>query len=261
MKYVINNISGHCPPFYLKSSINNINMVKPWYAYLLFGREDGMKRIWILGIIALTLLVSAFGAVAESNASSTSDNKTPWTGVWHSELYAMTITQDENDISCPYALIDSSGNDTGIIKGTVSDNASVVTGTWNESGDIILIPSDDNSTLDGNWAYTSEPEHFKKSDGESTLAGTWNSPNMTLSLLKDGLGVSGTYHSLREGSNARGYLNATTVQDSKKIAGTFVEGGNIAFIISDDGSFFNGTYTYGQDVAKEDDTWNAVRIS
>jgi hypothetical protein len=94
-----------------------------------------------------------------------------------------------------------------------------------------------------------------------TLAGTWDSSNLTLSLLTDGSNVSGTYHSVREGSNARGYLNATPVKDNKKIAGTFVEGGNITFIISDDGSFFNGTYTYGQGVAKEDDTWNAVRIS
>jgi hypothetical protein len=220
-----------------------------------------MKTIWILGIIALTVLVSAFGAVAESNASSTSDNKAPWTGVWHSELYNMTLTQDGNEISCPYALIDSSGNDTGIIKGTVTDNASVVTGTWDESGDIILIPSDDNSTLDADWPYKSELEHFTKTDGASTLAGTWDSSNLTLSLLTDGSKVSGTYHSVREGSNAKGYLNATPVQDSKKIAGTFVEQGNITFMISDDGSFFNGTYTYGQDVAKEDDTWNAIRIS
>jgi hypothetical protein len=236
-------------------------MVKPWYAYLLFGREVCMKRICIFGIIVLSILFSAFGAVAESNDSTSSANEAPWTGVWHSAMYNMTLTQDGNDVSGLYALLDSSGNDTGLINGTTSDNASVLAGTWNESGDIILTPSDDYTTLDALWAYRSEVEPFTKSDGESTLAGTWNSQNMTLSLQTDGSVVSGTYHSLRDDSNARGYLNGTTSQDSKIITGTFVEGGYITYIISDDGSFFNGTYTYGQNVAKEDDTWNAIRIS
>jgi len=219
-----------------------------------------MSKVWIFGIIVLSILLSVNCALAESNDFSSSDNETPWTGVWQSMRYYETLTQVGNEVSGPYVPFDSSVNDIGVINGTISDNASVVTGTWSESGDITLTPSDDNSTMDVVWAYDTL-EHFIKSDGDTSLDGTWNSENLTLSLDSEGTEVSGIYSSLLENSNVGGYFNGTISLDGTEITGTFVEEGDFTFIISDDGSYFNGTYTYGSDMAKEDDTWNAIRVS
>ncbi len=218
-----------------------------------------MRHIWIVGSVVISLLFLCSFATAESNVSS--DNQTAWTGVWQSLKYYETLTQNGKDVSGPYVPFDSSANDIGVINGTISDNASEISGTWSESGDITLIPSDDYSTLDAIWAYDDQVEQFKKSDGKNGLDGTWNTTNLTLTLQLNGSSVSGVYRSLSATSNVGGYLNGTVSQDSRNVSGTFVESGNFMFALSEDGSYFNGTYSYGSDPVKVEDTWNAIRLS
>nr|WP_319537691.1 hypothetical protein [uncultured Methanospirillum sp.] len=207
------------------------------------------------------MVFSVCCVVAENKSSSTSDKQSSWTGVWQSLRYNETLVQNGSSVTGTYVPFMPSVNDTGILNGTISDNESVVNGVWSESGEITLTRNDDNFTLDVLWAYDDQSEQFKKSEGVDTLYGTWNSPNLTLSLQVDGSTASGVYRSLSPITNVGGYLNGTVSQDGKKVTGTFVEAGNFTFALAKDGSYFNGTYSYGSEPVKEDDTWNAIRLS
>ncbi|PWR74323.1 hypothetical protein [Methanospirillum lacunae] len=189
-----------------------------------------------------------------------SDIQPSWSGVWESLLYTETLEQNKTNVTGTYVPFTNSLKDNGIINGTLTNNGSRLTGSWTETGDVLFNVSNDNSTLDGVWAYSDEVQQFLKMDSNNDIDGTWNSSSLSLNLQKKDSLVFGTYESIDDQTGVSGFINATVSPDGKEITGTFNESGNILFILSDDGSYYNGTYTYGNKPQKEVDTWNATRI-
>jgi hypothetical protein len=217
-----------------------------------------MKNNWVLGFVVISMILLTCIVSAESNATI-SKTQPSWSGEWQSLLYTQTLVQNETHVTGTYVPIESTLKDNGIINGTLTNNGSILEGTWTEKGDITFNVLND-TTLDVLWAYSDEAQQFMKTDGEKDIVGTWNSSSLGLNLQKNGSQVSGTYESIDNQTGVSGIINATISPDGKEIAGSFSESGKILFILSEDGSYVNGTYTYGDKPQKEVDTWNATRL-
>lgn len=218
-----------------------------------------MRFNWVLGIMTICMIFSSCIVSADKNETG-SDIQPSWSGVWESLLYTETLEQNKTNVTGTYVPFTNSLKDNGIINGTLTNNGSRLTGSWTETGDVLFNVSNDNSTLDGVWAYSDEVQQFLKMDSNNDIDGTWNSSSLSLNLQKKDSLVFGTYESIDDQTGVSGFINATVSPDGKEITGTFNESGNILFILSDDGSYYNGTYTYGNKPQKEVDTWNATRI-
>jgi len=218
-----------------------------------------MRLNWI-GIIAITMVLSSWSVVAETNNTGVSDSPASWNGTWESLLYQEIFIQNGTTVTGTYLPISSDLKDGGTIIGSISENRSILTGTWKEIGDVKLTLSDDNKTLDSRWAYSDEDISLSKLYGDEAVDGIWNSENMTMSLFREGSTVMGTYYSLDQTTGVCGFINGTISKDGKVITGTFIESGDVAYVLAADGSSFNGTYTYGNGPVKEVDTWNAIRV-
>lgn len=220
-----------------------------------------MRCTWILGVITVSLVVSSWCVVADSHETGVSDTQVSWSGVWESLLYQETFVQNGTTVTGTYIPISSEMKNDGIIVGTVADDPSVLSGTWKEIGDVKLTFSDDTSAMIARWAYNGEDQHFSKIYGEDPIEGIWNSESLTLSLFRDDSMVQGSYYSLDETTGVCGLMNGTLSQDGSEITARYVESGNFSYTLADDGSYFNGTYTYGAGPVKAVDTWNATRLS
>lgn len=217
-----------------------------------------MKINWVLGLVVINMIFFTCIASAESNGTS-SDVQPSWSGKWQSLLYIETLIQNETSVTGTYIPIESTLNDNGIINGTITNNGSILEGTWTEKGDIKINILND-TTLDGLWTYSDEPQLFSKIDDINDIAGTWSSNSLALNLQKNGYEVTGAYESIDNETGVSGIINTTISSDGKQLTGSFNESGKLLFILSDDGSYINGTYTYGDKSQKDVDTWNATRV-
>ncbi len=89
-------------------------------------------------------------------------------------------------------------------------------------------------------------------------AGTWIDTMGTQVLTVDGRNVTGVYTDPPIAVSRTG--EGTISEDGKVLSGSWSQFGPFTFTLSDDGTYFNGTYGYGESnaVDEADDTWNGT---
>ncbi len=89
-------------------------------------------------------------------------------------------------------------------------------------------------------------------------AGTWVDYSSTMVLTQDGLNVTGTYEDPAEGLVLS--IEGVASEDGKILTGTWYEDGKLTFALSEDGTYYNGTFGYGDMDTIEglDDGWNGT---
>jgi len=89
-------------------------------------------------------------------------------------------------------------------------------------------------------------------------AGTWIDNTGTLVLTEDGLNVTGVYIDPQTALSQ--IIEGTISEDGKVLSGTWRLVGSFTFALSKDGTYFNGTYGYGENntIKEGNDTWNGT---
>jgi hypothetical protein len=92
-------------------------------------------------------------------------------------------------------------------------------------------------------------------------AGTWIDNTGTLVLTEDGLNVTGVYTEPQTAVSET--IEGTISEDGKVLSGSWSLTGPFTYAISDDGTYFNGTFGYGEinTVDEVNNTWNGTLTS
>jgi len=89
-------------------------------------------------------------------------------------------------------------------------------------------------------------------------AGTWIDSTGTLVLTEDGMNVSGVYIDPQNALYET--LEGTISEDGKILSGSWSQIGSFSFVLSDDGTYFNGTFGYGKNttIGEGNEGWNGT---
>lgn len=230
-----------------------------------------MNKCVISGIMLLFILISLHTVTAgQTDGSNRTGNL--WNGTWVDDYYTLTIQQEGSDILGSYLPTDAYANDPGSITGTVSDDGRVLSGRWVDSGVLYLNISDDNQSISGvamvnpaNGSTESLVLEFNAtrsgeiSDPENLWTADWIAPRKTYTLVQNGSSLSGEDHPVPGGDDEDGVLEGTVSDDGRSVTLNWTEAGDISFILSDDASVFNGTYTVEKSSSHETLYWNMTK--
>lgn len=230
-----------------------------------------MKKYVMSGIMLLFILISLQPASAGQADGSNQTGKT-WNGTWVDDYYTLTIQQEGSDILGSYLPTDAYANDPGSIIGTVSDDGKVLSGRWVDSGVLYLNLSDDNQSISGvatvnpvNRLTESLVHEFNATrsgeipDPENLWTAGWITPRKTYTLVQNGSSLSGEDHPVPGGADEDGVLEGTVSDDGRSVTLNWTETGELSFILSDDASVFNGTYTVEKSSSDETLYWNMTK--
>lgn len=217
---------------------------------------------------ALVLVLLCAGTAAQ-----VPDPGNAWNGTWTDEMFTVVIQQSGTEIAGYYVPFDPEAYDSGLLEGTLSEDQKIFSGVWTESGNQESTLSDDGMSFNGTGSTNSvgsftEPQTYETTgtrvgtpaDPDNLWTGSWETPRKVYNLTQDGTIISGTNEPLPETDDEPGVFEGTVSEDGKTVSLEWIESGNFTFILSDDGMFWNGTYTNVLDPSAEQFPWNATRI-
>lgn len=232
-----------------------------------------MKTLFLAGLVILILLWSTSMVSAEQKTGIDVLTQNSWNGSWMSDEYLLLILQNGSSIAGSYTPDNITALDPGLLKGTLSEDGSIFSGIWSESGTISLILADDGKSFSGagtvnQEGITAEPLTYTINgaregpiaDAQNPWTGTWKTGSKTYTLTQNGTALSGSYVPFDPETDEPGLIDGIISEDGKILKGTWVESGNFKFIISDDRLAFNGTYTTELTDSAVTDTWNGRKI-
>ncbi|PKL59616.1 MAG: hypothetical protein CVV33_06900, partial [Methanomicrobiales archaeon HGW-Methanomicrobiales-4] len=220
------------------------------------------------------LILGFFGPVYAEPVPDANNNAYPWNGTWVSDDFTLFILQNVSEISGDYVPLNFELYDPGHMQGTLSEDGKTFSGICTEKGFLKLNLSDDEMSFSGVGVIPplgsmSEPYVYERngtrsenlSDLDNKWSGTWTTPKKTFELIQNGTYVFGTNEPLLpEVKDEPGLFEGTVSEDGKTITLNWLETGNFTFTLSDDGSFFNGTYHVEPDPSRVSDSWNGTKI-
>jgi hypothetical protein len=233
-----------------------------------------MRNIGIWLVFALIICIcGTIGTSDETNNGTTTagESSAGWNGSWQSNMTKMDLIQTGSEINGTYVPLDWNISDPGAMKGTVSEDGKIFTGTWDESGTVQLTLSEDGKLFNGTYRVNTIADFEDEWNGvrinpddsatESGWNGTFQSDWYRLNFTQDGNNVTAAYEPLTEMADP-GVISGTLSPDGKTLTGTWTENGGVILTLSDDDMSFNGTYGYGSSTNGGDGfTWNGVRVS
>ena len=219
-----------------------------------------MSNLKILLIASLFILVLAGAAAAEEAVPEQSVPDTPWSGIWQTNLFTMKLSQNGDAVSGTYTTLNPNVSVTGSLNGTVSEEGTVLSGSWLDLGVFHFTMSDDHSSFSGTGGYVEEPDTYF-GDNTDNWTGTWNSVEYSVVFVQDGDTVTGSIIYTGPESGETAALMGTLSEDGKELSGSFTESGRFTYNLGEGGTFFNGTSTFGSDTTvRPFDFWNGTRI-
>lgn len=233
-----------------------------------------MNFFAITGVCVVGMLLFFGAGSAEKTLDVFNTSENIWNGTWASAEYTLYIKQDNSVISGAYEPENLTLLDPGLLKGNISKDGIIFSGIWTETGPLKVVLSDDNMSYSGSGGvrpdenlnepgnYTVKATRVESSfDPENIWTGTWKTSRGTNSWKQNGSVVVGSYEPLPDVGDEPGIFEGSVSDDGKTITGRWTESGNFSFTISDDHSYFNGTYDIAQNASAGSDTWNGTKLS
>lgn len=225
-------------------------------------------------VLVLAILIGVGIGTSADVAVNDSNKANGWAGSWQSDELNLTFTQNGDAVSGLYHPVDMSTADPGVIEGTLLKNGTELSGTWTETGTLTLTLADDGSSFNGTYGYVdSEKGAYtgpwngtrisNNSASEPGWTGTWQTNIDNLTTTQTGNSVKGMYYPMDPSAHDEGTMEGNLSENGKVLTGTWIETGGLVFMLSDDGSYFNGTYGFGTENSmngKFNDGWNGTRI-
>jgi len=232
-----------------------------------------MRNVLIFGIILVLVLVFITAGCVKETPEENNSAENRWNGTWASEQYILFILQNGSEITGSYEPHDIESRDPGLLQGILSEDKEIFSGIWTESGPVTLVISDDGMSYFGtggtrpgkiteqSYTYTSNGTRVGPlSDPDNAWSGTWKSGKTVQTMIQNGTSVRSTYQQVSTEEDEPGLFEGTVSGDGKTLTGKWMESGNFSFILSEDGSFWNGTYSVELDESAETSFWNATKL-
>jgi hypothetical protein len=208
--------------------------------------------------------------IASIGICSAEEMKKGFNGTWINYDNVLVLSGDGQNIIGTFDKNDGSVLD---MTGILSDDGKVVNGTWVTEGKFTFILSDDDMSFNGTYGYIANDtiegipatvyvrEDNASIEKDARWNGTWTFENGTwanntgiLFLIQNGNNVTGR----EESGDVTTIIQGTVSDDGKVLSGDWNLTGLYSFTISEDESFFNGTFGYGSDISSY--PWDGVRI-
>ncbi len=232
-----------------------------------------MKFVIMGGIILICLLwLSGMGMADQVSGVSNQSDKI-WNGTWESEDYFLYIQQNDSEIKGYYEPFNISNQDPGTLEGILSSDGRIFSGTWSETGPLVLTLAADTMSYTGagnvrpgadlntSGSYTTKGKRVESSfDPEKTWNGSWKTDRTLNTFIQNGATVTGSYVPLPDINDEPGTYTGTVSDDGKTLIGNWSESGNFSFTISKDDRYWNGTYDMALNPSAGSDSWNATKV-
>lgn len=218
-------------------------------------------------LILCLISITCFGF-----ADKTLDNSA-WNGTWESEYYILVFLQDGVNISGWYEPKAGYPYDPGVFTGELSENGSVFSGTWRESGPFSYVLADDFQSFSGAFGSgtdldTDESELItiimnrtdQSYDSSLPWTGTFEGERFIITYLQNGTQVTGEYYPVPGIVDEPGVSEGVVSDDGRSLTGTWREEGNFSFTLSEDGMAFSGRYNIVQDISAGYESWDGKRV-
>jgi len=232
-----------------------------------------MKFVIIGGIILICLLCLSGMGMADQVSGAINQGDKIWNGTWESEGYFLYIQQNDSEIKGYYEPFNISSQDPGMLEGVLSSDGRVFSGTWSETGPLVLTLAADtmsytgagnvrpHADLNSSGSYTTIGKRVESSfDPEKTWNGSWKTGRTLNTFIQNGATVTGSYVPLPEIYDEPGTYTGTVSEDGTTLLGNWSESGNFSFTISNNGRYWNGTYDMSQNSSVGSDSWNATKV-
>jgi len=195
-----------------------------------------------------------------------------WNGTYTDATHTMYISQNGENIQVFYTPFDRY-LDAGILEGALSTDGRIFSGRWIESTSQIWNLSEDRMSYSavGYRSQISElPERMpwntqgtrvgEITDPVNIWSGVWKSTRSERTITQDGTSVTGIYHRYDGPEKEDGVVEGTVSDDGKTLTINLTESGYFSFILSDDGQYFNGTYSWHEWGSYKTDSWNMTKV-
>ncbi|MBN1166387.1 MAG: hypothetical protein JXA44_04560 [Methanospirillaceae archaeon] len=232
-----------------------------------------MKKNQVYGLIVMLLFSVFCTGLADEVVVLPGDAENPWNGTWISQFYTLSIQQNGSEIAGSYVPFDLDTYDAGLLTGSLSDDTRTFFGVWTESGFVNGTLSEDKNSFAGVISNNpagdmNDPYAYPKTvtrtgngfDPDNPWSGTWESKRKSYVLVQSGTIVTGTHEPLPGIEDEPGIFEGTVSDDKRSASLKWLESGSFSFTLSDDGSYYNGTFTVDRDPDTESNYWNATRI-
>lgn len=223
------------------------------------------RNLVVIGLVLALVSISICSAETSENTTITA----LWNGTWVGEGESMTLTQNDGTVTGVFSSTDGKISD---IAGNVTEDGRSLIGTWKESGLYQLTLSDDGTFFNGTFGFGSEDSIdgmddswigsrvLDAADDAVNWTGAWDSgDDMKTVLTQEGTNVTGTFEN---GDVIETTLEGTVSEDGKLLTGTWEEHGGINLTLSEDRTYYNGTFGYGLSdfIEGEPDNFNGTRV-
>lgn len=215
-----------------------------------------MKIIIVSGIILLALIV-CFQPVSADQAEEMNQTENIWNGTWADDMYLLYFQQNGTNVSGIYEPYESDTQyDLGKLVGNLSSDGTRFTGKWIVTSTVTLNLSDDEKSITG--SSTDNPIKGLKeikakgingnrteeiTDKENPWTGTWVSSTKIYNLTQAGSSITGDSAPLPEFMDGYESIEGNISPDGTSATMNSMKIGGVTLVISNDGSYYNGTYT------------------
>jgi len=215
-----------------------------------------MKKIILTGIFLMALLLFC-QAVSADQAGDGNQKENIWNGTWEDDMYILYFEQNGTDITGIYEPYEyDTPNDLGKLVGNLSSDGTEFYGKWIVTTDASLQLADDMMSFSGISTYT-PIEGIKEIKGKEIIAnrtgeiadeenpwtGAFTSSEKSYNLTQMGSTVTGDSAPLPGFADGWESIEGVVSDDGKTLDMTATKIGGVTLVISDDGSYYNGTYT------------------
>lgn len=93
----------------------------------------------------------------------TGEDTNGWSGTWVSDSHIFNLSQNASIVTGTFEVRERNPVHMGFVKGTLNEDETEFSGTWNETGGILFTMSDDKTSFNGTYGY----------DPDTLDAGEW----------------------------------------------------------------------------------------